>query len=207
MKKIFALIFSILIHIVIFNIAINEDNIIPVGIKKEKKEPLKVRYYTEIVERKKNANNIIEKNKKYKFSDKNHTSKKELSLKDLSVKPDLNSISKTKSENQSSQEYADFNTIKLQYYSFFKRVHDSVGNNWKLELQKKSIYGHYVNTLNVTLNDDGDLVDLEILSSSGDPYFDITTLNAFRNASPFINPPRKLSKNGLIKFEWSFIYR
>lgn len=213
MKRIFWPIFlSIIFHLIIlgysFDFEFNSKKYSELS-----EEKLKIKLVT-IIKKQKLENNIIKKNKKYVLSDKTYTSNKKLKMKELSLKDfserllqenEANVLDSQKTKKESS-DYAEFNTIKLRYYSFFKRIYDSVGNNWKLELDRKDFRKSYSNKLGITLDEEGNLIDIFVIEKSGNDFYDKTTINAFLRASPFINPPKKLSRNGKIKFEWSFLY-
>jgi hypothetical protein len=214
MKRIFwPTLLSLIIHLIIlgfdFKFEVYDRN----SSKSLSNERLKIKLIT-VIKKQKLENNIIKKNKEYVFSDKTYTSKNKLTMKDLSlndfskelIKSNNSILSSKKNIKDKNTEYAEFNTIKLRYYSFFKRIYDSVGNNWKLELDKRNFSRSYSNKLGITLDEKGNILEISVIEKSGNDFYDKTTINAFLRASPFNNPPKKLSKKGKIKFEWSFLY-
>lgn len=139
--------------------------------------------------------------------------KKHISFKDLSLDFNKVTISKKTKGSELAKEInkitekdiISYETIRGRYYSFFKRVHDRVGDNWRLQLRDKFFNKRLTSKLLVKLDKEGKIISLAVRDSSGNIIYDDTTLNAFRRAAPFINPPKDLIKNGYLKFEWAFI--
>ena len=58
----------------------------------------------------------------------------------------------------------------------------------------------------VTLNPEGELVKVEVLTQSGVMDLDSAAVEAFRQAAPFPNPPKGMVEaDGTIKIRWDFV--
>lgn len=199
---------SILIHVLIFQYHFDKDK------EKTQQQEYKINIKIEKkLAKALNENNIINKKKKYILSDKTYTSQQKENKFNFSDFNNaiMNNIGITKSNSiKTPKEYANsditsYNTIRYVFYSFFKRVHTQIGNNWKLDFQYLK-NKRLITTLLVKIDKKGNIKDLKIIKSSNNKYYDQTTITAFLNAAPFINPPTKLFKNqSFAKFEWSFI--
>lgn len=107
------------------------------------------------------------------------------------------------------------NKPELVYSSYYQRIHDKLDYYWqskiKSEILKKQAEGkwnYYISKITKTriiLDDQGNLKRVVILSPSGEQELDSSALAAFQDASPFLNPPRALIKNGEVSIEWYFI--
>ncbi len=66
----------------------------------------------------------------------------------------------------------------------------------------------YTTKLLVTLDHDGQIVKVQIMSQSGTRDLDDAAIKAFNDAGPFPNPPKGLVNNqGTIQVRWDFVLR
>jgi len=107
-----------------------------------------------------------------------------------------------------------FDNDKELYASFFDRVYEQLDSVWRMSARslivaffKKTginIHNKYTQVL-VTLNANGDLLNITIQTESGNIELDRIALAAFKEAGRFPNPPKDLVKNGVIVFDWVFL--
>ncbi len=101
-------------------------------------------------------------------------------------------------------------TQKFAYASFFNRMKRSIQGYWKPPIHtianapRKS---NWVAQVLIVLDDQGAIVDMQVLQSSGAPTLDRFTLSAIQQAAPFPNPPSVLlNEYGEIRMTWNFIF-
>lgn len=109
------------------------------------------------------------------------------------------------------------NTKEFIYYSYFMRVKDQLRSHWnpKIRQNVQVLYAKDRNLANlnvkatsvrVTLDKQGYLEKIELLKTSGYHELDISAIQAFRSAAPFLNPPTGLlEKDKRIRIVWDFI--
>ena len=108
------------------------------------------------------------------------------------------------------------NTAEIVYYSFYRRVQDSVVYMWnryvseyvekhpdvKKNLGKKD----YITEVEAVLDRDGSFIKMVVLRSSGVSGIDEAPGKAFSYASPFHNPPEgMIEEDGYVRMKWRFI--
>ncbi len=152
-------------------------------------------------------------------------------LKDLTPKYSLNPGPKAPSadENGDPSQTDDYikdvnkgmqtllSTREFVYYSYYARIKDAIRQHWEPDVREKVkiIYRkgrHIASTRDritqvlVTLNSDGDLIQVDILNESGVEQLDDAAVDAFRSAAPFPNPPKGMVEpDGTIKIRWDFV--
>ena len=221
-------IISLLCHIIF--LMIYEVNILKISLSDnnyytEKTNVLKIKILKKIVNTEKSDkfdpkkkhflgkdNNTFDKQQNTKNRSNFKRKQKKIEIKDLSLKKDFIYKKEEYGDRNFIEEFesgdrVQFNTIRYQYYSFFKRIQDNLGNNWKLTLDRFSSRLRYQNKILITIDEKGYLLRLKIIESSGNDFFDKTTIDALNKASPFINPPKGLINiNKKASFEWVFVY-
>ncbi len=126
------------------------------------------------------------------------------------------------SEHIPGVEVGDFtalNTDQFTYYSFFARINEQVRNRWIALIRQ------YVDNLaqrdlevlsrmdrqtvvEIILTPGGEFSTSVLHNSSGDRHLDQTTVEAFRAAAPFLNPPQgMIESDGLIHLRYGFHIR
>lgn len=108
-------------------------------------------------------------------------------------------------------------TREFVYYSYYNRIKESLRQHWEPNVKEKVkiIYRQgrtiasakdRVTQLLVTLDAQGELIDVEVISHSGVDDLDKAAVEAFRAAAPFPNPPKGMvEKDGKIKIRWDFV--
>jgi hypothetical protein len=104
------------------------------------------------------------------------------------------------------------NAKRWMYATFFNRVKERVRDHWKPaeEYQRRDptgkIYGaeDRYTLLQVSLKVDGSLSNVLVSHTCGLDFLDDTAVEAFKEAQPFINPPRKLFKDGSDIYTFGF---
>jgi hypothetical protein len=108
------------------------------------------------------------------------------------------------------------NAKKWIYATFFNRVKERVRDHWKPaeEYQRRDptgkIYGaeDRYTLLQVSLKADGSLANVSVAHTCGLDFLDDTAVTAFKEAQPFINPPRRLIEagHGTVSFGFGFFF-
>jgi hypothetical protein len=108
------------------------------------------------------------------------------------------------------------NAKRWVYATFFNRVKERVREHWKPaeEYQRRDptgkIYGaeDRYTLLQVALKADGSLAKVAVSHTCGLDFLDDTAVEAFKEAQPFINPPRKLVEDGhgMVSFAFGFYF-
>jgi TonB family protein len=105
------------------------------------------------------------------------------------------------------------NTREFKYASFFNRVKQRVGEAWHPNdaLRARDPYGRHtssrtrITVLDVTLNEQGRVVDISVAQSCGLEFLDQEALAAFERAQPFPNPPAGLfDQDHQVRFNFGF---
>jgi protein TonB len=108
------------------------------------------------------------------------------------------------------------NAKRWVYATFFYRIKERVRDHWKPaeEYQRRDptgkIYGaeDRYTLLQVNLKGDGSLTKVLVVHTCGLDFLDDTAVEAFKEAQPFINPPRKLVEDGhgIVDFQFGFFF-
>jgi TonB family protein len=105
------------------------------------------------------------------------------------------------------------NTREWKYATYFNRIKQAVSGTWNPSkaLQQRdpdrATYGDHdrFTLLSVTLDQSGGVKDLVVKKSSGVDFIDRTTIEAFKKAQPFANPPPGIvDAHGEIQFTFGF---
>ena len=104
------------------------------------------------------------------------------------------------------------NTREFKYASFFNRVKQRVGEQWRPsdELRRKDPRGHAtshsrITVVDVTLDDEGRVSDIRVSQSCGIDFLDEEAVAAFERAQPFPNPPTGLfDEDRHVRFRFGF---
>jgi TonB family protein len=133
--------------------------------------------------------------------------------------PDSEGLSATNDYVQEVQlgDFTHLNTVEYKYYGFFHRIRQKLEQFWGNSIQEKSmalfrsgrkIASHdYVTSLQVTLNEKGEIIGVKILGASGVKELDDAAVESFNQAGPFPNPPQDLLVNGKAVIEWGFVVK
>jgi TonB family protein len=105
------------------------------------------------------------------------------------------------------------NTREWKYATYFNRIKQAVSSTWNPQRAldqrdpDRSLFGDRdrYTLLTVTLDPTGNLKDVVVKKTSGVEFLDKTTIEAFKRAQPFANPPPGIVEpNGEIRFTFGF---
>lgn len=110
----------------------------------------------------------------------------------------------------------NLNTIEYKYYGFYHRIKQRLEQFWGRSIHEKAQQlaklgrsvaseDEHITSLQITLNHEGEVVEIKIVGSSGIKELDDAAIESFNDAGPFPNPPKGLIKNGLVVIEWGFV--
>ena len=121
-------------------------------------------------------------------------------------------------EEISMGDITNLNTVEYKYYGFFNRIKQQLEQHWGKSLREKarSMYHNgrripanslKITSLVISLDNQGNIINIAIKGSSGVQEFDNAALESFNKAGPFPNPPKSMIKNGAANIEWGFIVK
>jgi TonB family protein len=113
-------------------------------------------------------------------------------------------------------DFTKLNTQEYKFYGFYHRIRLKLEQFWGRNLQQQADHifkngrsiasdKNHITSLVIDLNDKGEIVRVHIRSTSGVKELDDAAVDAFNQAGPFPNPPKKMLKNGIATIEWSFV--
>lgn len=113
-------------------------------------------------------------------------------------------------------DFTKLNTQEFEFYGFYNRIRQRLELFWGSNIQEqaeklmktgRSIASdtNHVTSLEIFLNDRGEIVDVSINSPSGVRELDSAAIKTFNQAGPFPNPPTGMLKDGKAKISWSFV--
>lgn len=161
-------------------------------------------------------------------SDNNSLSVKEKSnTGKLTNAPKNDNLSKTGDGFSSTDDYLPevaigsqtlLNANEYKYYGFYERIRTQLKDRWyrEIDLRVRAYFAknkvNLVNTtkitqVDVTLGKNGQLIKIEITSSSGIKVLDDAAIRAFQQAAPFPNPPQEILSaiTNKVSVKWDFI--
>jgi hypothetical protein len=113
--------------------------------------------------------------------------------------------------------FTALNTDQFTYYTFFERINEQVRFRW-VTLVRNYLGGLSDSQMNalakyqrvfqieIVLSDSGQYLKGFIHRTSGEQALDMTSIDAFQSAAPFLNPPKGLvEEDGFIHLHYSFI--
>lgn len=115
-------------------------------------------------------------------------------------------------------DFTRLNTTEYKHYGFFHRIRQKLEQFWGRSIREKAdaLYRsgrripaseNLITSLQVTLNEKGEVIKVKILSTSGVRELDSAAIDSFNQAGPFPNPPRDLLVNGRATIEWGFVIK
>lgn len=115
-------------------------------------------------------------------------------------------------------DFTHLNTVEFKFYGFYHRIRQKLEQFWGKSIQEKShalfrsgrrmpASQDLITSLQVTLNDKGEIVKVKILGASGVKELDDAAIESFNEAGPFPNPPKDLLVNGYATIEWGFVVK
>lgn len=115
-------------------------------------------------------------------------------------------------------DFTQLNTVEYKYYGFFNRIRGKLEQYWGKSLKDKAdaLYksgrrlpasDQYVTSLVITMSAEGQILHVQVKSSSGVRELDDAAIDSFKAAGPFPNPPHGLIVNGKATIEWGFVVK
>lgn len=115
-------------------------------------------------------------------------------------------------------DFTHLNTVEYKFYGFYHRIRQKLEQFWGKSIQEKSMAifrsgrrlpasEDLITSLQVTLNEKGEIVGVKILGASGVKELDDAAVESFNQAGPFPNPPKDLLVNGKATIEWGFVVK
>lgn len=108
-------------------------------------------------------------------------------------------------------------TREFVYYTYYNRIRNQLSQHWESTIKVKmaAIYrqgrsiasdSDKITKVLITLNNQGTLMRVQVMSESGVRDLDDAAVEAFRLAAPFPNPPKGIvDADGTIKIRWDFV--
>lgn len=109
------------------------------------------------------------------------------------------------------------NTKEYKYFGYYSRIKTQLNQWWVPKVQQKfnkmlrqgrtiASEDNKITKLVITLNDVGNLVNVQVMAESGIRDLDEAAIEAFRQAAPFPNPPKGMIDNdGTVKIRWDCV--
>jgi protein TonB len=112
----------------------------------------------------------------------------------------------------------NLNTTENKYYSFYFRIKQKLEQHWGSSIHEraKSLYKsgrrfpaseNLITAISVTLNENGNILDIKIEGTSGIRELDQAAIESFNKAGPFPNPPKGLVVDGRAVIQWGFVVK
>jgi TonB family protein len=113
-------------------------------------------------------------------------------------------------------DFTKLNTQEFEFYGFYNRIRERLELFWGTNIQEKadsimksgrSIASdrNLITALEIQINDKGEIVKVNVNSTSGVRELDSAAVETFNQAGPFPNPPEKMIKAGTATIKWSFV--
>lgn len=121
-------------------------------------------------------------------------------------------------EEMALGDFTHLNTVEYKYYGFFHRIRQKLEQFWGKSIHDKAdalfrsgrrlpASDNLITSLQITLNDKGEIIGVKILGTSGVKELDDAAIESFNQAGPFPNPPKDLLVNGKAVIEWGFVVK
>lgn len=112
----------------------------------------------------------------------------------------------------------NLNTTEFKYYGFYHRIRQKLEQHWgsSIKDKAKNLYRsgrrmpaseNLITSVTVTLDDHGQIVDMQIEGTSGVRELDQAAIESFNKAGPFPNPPKGLLVGGRATIQWGFVVK
>lgn len=112
----------------------------------------------------------------------------------------------------------NLNTTEFKYYGFYHRIRQKLEQHWGSSIKDKArnLYrsgrrmpasSNLITSVSVTLNERGQIVDMQIEGTSGVRELDQAAIESFNKAGPFPNPPSGLLVGGRATIQWGFVVK
>lgn len=115
-------------------------------------------------------------------------------------------------------DFTHLNTVEYKFYGFYHRIRQKLEQFWGKSIQEKAeaifrsgrrlpASENLITSLQVALNERGEIVSVKILGASGVKELDDAAIESFNQAGPFPNPPKELLVNGKATIDWGFVVK
>ena len=115
-------------------------------------------------------------------------------------------------------DFTHLNTVEYKHYGFFHRIRQKLEQFWGKTLHEKAdalfrsgrrlpASDNLITSLQVTLNEKGEIVGVKVLGTSGVRELDDAAIESFNQAGPFPNPPKDLLVKGKATIQWGFVVK
>jgi len=112
----------------------------------------------------------------------------------------------------------NLNTTEFKYYGFYHRIRQQLEQHWgsSIKDKAKNLYrsgrrmpasDNLITSVKVTLDQQGQIVDMQIEGTSGVRELDQAAIESFNKAGPFPNPPKGLLVGGRATIQWGFVVK
>jgi TonB family protein len=133
---------------------------------------------------------------------------------------DLNSLGHSSNndflEDVPLGDMTNLNTVEFKYYGFYHRIRQKLEQYWGDSLRQKSEYlfrsgrrlpsnENRITSLTVTIDAKGNILSVNVKSTSGVRELDDAAVESFNRAGPFPNPPSGMIQGGRAQLEWGFV--
>lgn len=120
-------------------------------------------------------------------------------------------------EGVSDDLITQLNTREYKYAVYYHRIKNQLNQWWVPKVQEKftkmlhqgrmiASEENKVTKLIIVLNNQGNLVNVQVLAESGVRDLDDAAIEAFRSAAPFPNPPKgMIESDGTVKIRWDCV--
>jgi TonB family protein len=115
-------------------------------------------------------------------------------------------------------DFTHLNTVEFKFYGFFHRIRQKLEQFWGKSIQEKAnnifragrrlpASDNLITSLQITLNENGEIIGVKILGTSGIKELDDAAIESFNQAGPFPNPPKDMLVNGRTVIQWGFVVK
>lgn len=115
-------------------------------------------------------------------------------------------------------DFTQLNTVEYKFYGFYHRIRQKLEQFWGRSIQEKAhqifrqgrrlpASDNYITSLRISMNEQGEIIGVQVLGSSGVRELDDAAIESFNKAGPFPNPPSELLVNGQATIEWGFVVK
>lgn len=112
-------------------------------------------------------------------------------------------------------DFTRLNTQEFKFYGFYHRIRQKLEQFWgaKLQEEMERLYRsgrtiasgrNLLTSLVIKMNSKGEIVHIQLNSTSGVQELDDVAITSFNEAGPFPNPPKNMLKDGVATIKWGF---
>ncbi|MCO4755230.1 MAG: TonB C-terminal domain-containing protein, partial [Bacteriovoracaceae bacterium] len=112
-------------------------------------------------------------------------------------------------------DFTKLNTQEFRFYGFYHRIREKLEQFWGANLQQEMerIYSsgrsiasgkNFLTSLVIKMNAKGEIIKIQLNSTSGIQELDEIAISSFNEAGPFPNPPKKMLNDGVATIKWGF---